>query len=169
MFFIKLTNHILAMVKIVFYKIIYGNKIIFGKKVTFRKALSIVIEKNGKIIIGNGVFFNNYCSLNSLCRIKIGDNSIFGENVKLYDHDHVFKFKNELIKNQGYKLGEISIGSNCWIGSNVIILKSVSIGNNCVIGAGEVVKKNVPNNSILKNGIIKKIMFVERHDENAKN
>lgn len=161
MCFIKIVNHIVALLKMLFYKVIYRNRIIFGKKVTFRKGLSILIENEGKIIIGDGVFFNNYCSLNSLKEIKIGDNSIFGENVKIYDHNHVFKYKDKLIKSEGFKSDKILIGNNCWIGSNVIILKSVSIGDNSVISAGEIVRKSVPSNSILKNGVITNIEYRE--------
>ncbi len=161
MCFIKIVNHMVALLKMFFYKVVYRNRIIFGKKVTFRKGMSIMIENKGKIIIGNGVFFNNYCSLNSLKEIKIGDNSIFGENVKIYDHNHVFKYKDKLIKSEGFKSDEILIGNNCWIGSNVIILKSVSIGDNSVISAGEIVRKSVPSNSILKDGVITNIEYKE--------
>ena len=155
MYFIKMVNHIVALLKMLVYKVIYRNRIIFGKKVTFRKGMSIMIENKGKIIIGNGVFFNNYCSLNSL------NNSIFGENVKIYDHNHVFKYKDKLIKSEGFKSDKILIGNNCWIGSNVIILKSVSIGDNSVISAGEIVRKSVPSNSILKDGVITNIEYKE--------
>lgn len=158
---IKIINHIVALLKMIFYKIIYGSRITFGKRVTFRKGMSVAIENEGKIIIGNGVFFNNYCSLNSLKEIRIGDNSIFGENVKIYDHNHTFKYKNKLIKSAGFKSDKILIGNNCWIGSNVIILKSVSIGDNSVISAGEIVRKSVPGNSILKDGIITSIEYQE--------
>lgn len=158
---IKIINHVIALLKMIFYKIVYGNRITFGKKVTFRKGMSVMIENEGKIIIGNGVFFNNYCSLNSLKEIRIGDNSIFGENVKIYDHNHIFKYKNKLIKSTGFKSDKILIGNNCWIGSNVIILKSVSIGDNSVISAGEIVRKSVPSNSILKNGAIMSIEYEE--------
>lgn len=158
---IKIINHIVALLKMIFYKIIYGSRITFGKRVTFRKGMSVAIENEGKIIIGNGVFFNNYCSLNSLKEIRIGDNSIFGENVKIYDHNHIFKYKNKLIKSAGFKSDKILIGNNCWIGSNVIILKSVSIGDNSVISAGEIVRKSVPGNSILKDGIITSIEYQE--------
>lgn len=81
----------------------------------------------------------------------IGSNSIFGENVKIYDHNHRFNMPNRLIKNSGYSYGSVSIGSNCWIGSNVILLKGAEIGNNCVIGAGCVIDSKIPSNSIVTN------------------
>ena len=73
----------------------------------------------------------------------------------------MFKYKDKLIKSEGFKSDEILIGNNCWIGSNVIILKSVSIGDNSVISAGEIVRKSVPSNSILKDGVITNIEYKE--------
>ena len=40
---------------------------------------------------------------------------------------------------QGYSKGPIKIGSDCWIGSNVTILKGVNIGDNVIIGAGSII------------------------------
>lgn len=38
----------------------------------------------------------------------------------------------------------IDIGSDVWLGSNVIVLPGVSIGHGAVVGAGGVVTKDVP-------------------------
>ena len=156
----KIVFHIKAIIKKILLKIIYKRKIIIGKKVTFRKSFYIFIENNGLLRIGNNCFFNNYCSINVHKSVSIGSDCIFGENVKIYDHNHIFKYKNKLIRKQGFKLKEVKIGDNCWIGSNVIILKGVTIGDNCVIAAGQVVKRDVASNKILENGIEKDIEFV---------
>lgn len=126
-------------------------KVVFGKGVHFRKYCSIICSNNGQLTLGENVFFNNYCSINCLYKITIGENTIFGEGVKLYDHNHQFKNKNINIADQGYSYGEINIGSNCWIGSNVTILKGVTIGDNVVIGANCLIYKSVPANTIVKN------------------
>ena len=108
-----------------------------------------MIEGDGKVNIGSNVFFNNGCSLSSIKLIEIDDNTIFGENVLIYDHNHKFRKSDSSIKEQGYSLEEVKIGKNCWIGSNVVILKGVHIGDNSVIGAGCVVKDNIPENTIV--------------------
>ena len=105
----------------------------------------------GGVKIGKHCFFNNYCTLASRAGITIGDGSIFGENVKIYDHNHCYKDTNVPIKDQGYTSAPIMIGKHCWIGSNVIILKGVTIGDNCVIGAGCTIYKDVPDNSVVIN------------------
>ena len=110
-----------------------------------------MIDKGAEVIIGNHVFFNNYCSLNALQRISIGDGTIFGENVKVYDHNHCYKSQEVPIKKQGFTSAPVKIGKHCWIASNVVILKSVTIGDNCVIGAGCIVYKDVPANTVMVN------------------
>lgn len=66
--------------------------------------------------------------------ITIGEGSILGENVKVYDHNHCYKDLNIPIKYQGYTEAPTHIGKHCWIASNVVILKGVTFGDNCVIG-----------------------------------
>lgn len=159
MLFYKIIYHIKAIFKILFLKIIYGKKISINENLTFRRDFNVIIDGDGKIEIGTNCFFNNYCSLNSMSSIKIGNNCIFGESVKIYDHNHKFNQKNKLIKHQGYSMAPVEIGNNCWIGSNVIILKGVKIGNNCVIAAGSIIREDISDNTIFKEGIVEEIKF----------
>lgn len=150
MILMKIWRHIIAVIKKIIYKIINGSRIHFGKGVTFRKGFNLVIDKNGKVEIGDGCFFNNGCSINCLNSIKIGAGSIFGEDVKVYDHNHRFADFKKSIKEQGFSIGSVSIGEHCWIGSNVVILKGAEIGDNCVIGAGCVISGKVESGNIVK-------------------
>lgn len=149
--FIKAYYKLNAIIKKIFYKSIYGHKIIFGKGVTFRKSVSLSPIKEGKIVIGDNVFFNHFCSIYAMNKIVIGSGTIFGENVKVYDHNHCYTNFHIPIKEQGYSSKPIFIGKHCWIASNVMILKGVTIGDNCVIGAGCIVYKDIPDNTILIN------------------
>lgn len=149
--FVKFINKIFKFVKISMIKLQYKDEIFIGKNLSFRKRLNIRIKNNSKLTIGNNVFFNNDCSLNCMNEIFIGNDCIFGEGVKLYDHNHKFKDRNTLIKDQGYRVDKIKIEDNCWVGSNVIILPGVNIGSNSVIGAGCTIYKDIPANSIVKN------------------
>lgn len=128
-----------------------GN-ITIGETVLLREYCNILVFPNAELRIGQGVFFNNYCSVNCLEKIEIGDDTIFGEGVKLYDHNHLIE-KGEFffVEKEKYTKSPIIIGRNCWIGSNVVILKGVTIGDNSIIGAGCVVHKSVPPNTIVKN------------------
>lgn len=175
---LRVINRLKEFSFLLFAKVRYGNRFLIGRNVRFHKGTSLVMDdksrfsvgnsffardyfyiriENGNVEIGDNVFFNNFCSVNSVGGgILIGDNCIFGENVRLYDHNHNYMDENSPIRKQGFSSGKISIGENVWIGSNVTILKDVSIGSNCVIGAGSVVFRNIPDNSILlSNGTIK--------------
>lgn len=146
---LKAWYHFLTLIKKIFLKLLYGNRIQFGKSVSWRKGFSVLIENGAFVSIGNNCFFNNYCSLASNLLIEIGSGCLFGENVKIYDHNHRFN-KDIPIKIQGFSNGEVHIGNNCWVGSNVTILKGTTIGDHCVIGAGCVIDGEIPPYSIVK-------------------
>ncbi len=146
---LKSIFHINCIIKKMFYKLYYMKHISFSKGVTWRKWFSLWIE-NGYVSIGRDVFFNNGCSISCINEVLIGDNCLFGENVKIYDHNHRFQNRNISVKKQGFSIGRIIIGDNCWIGSNVVILKGANIGNHVVIGAGCVVNGIIPSNMIVK-------------------
>jgi len=121
-----------------------------GKSVIFREFCSMMIASNAKLIIGDGVFFNNYCSINCLQQISIGSNTIFGEGVKIYDHNHSYDKEPIDVSPDRFTLASITIGEKCWIGSNVTILKGVKIGNNVIIGADCLIYKSIPDNTIVR-------------------
>lgn len=146
----KLICHIKAAVKKMFYKAANGTRITFGNSVTFRNSFSLMIGKNGRVSIGANCFFNNGCSINCLDSVKIGAGTIFGENVKIYDHNHRFADFSVPIKEQGYTQAPVSIGRHCWLGSNVVVLKGAVIGDNCVIGAGCVIEGEIPDGTLVK-------------------
>jgi len=122
----------------------------FKGKFVSRRNLTINVT-SGRLNIGKNVFFNQGVSINCLGQITIGDHCIFGEDVKLYDHNHKFKL-GSLIKDQGFSIKSINIGENVWLGSNVIVLSGVTIGDNVVVSAGSIVREDIPTNRLLKNG-----------------
>ena len=107
-------------------------------------------DKKAIIMIGDNCFFNNDCSIAANVSVAIGEGTLFGECVKIYDHNHRFREINQSIKEQGYSNGMVKIGKHCWIGSNVVILKGAEISDNCVIGAGCVIGGFVPEGCIVK-------------------
>lgn len=124
-------------------KILFQGSISIGKGVQFRSRTNIFLDGNGKVKLGDNVFFNNDVSVTARSRIEIGSNTIIGENVKIYDHDHVFSRANG-VRHKEFVDAPVKIGDGVWIGSNVIVLKGVEIGDNAVIASGSVVTKNVP-------------------------
>lgn len=114
-----------------------------------KKIFSLQSRKKEKSKLDKEFFFNNGCSLNSLCGISIEDDCIFGENVKIYDHNHIYTSGNVPINEQGFTMDQVVVGRNTWIASNVTILKGVHIGARCVIGANCVVYKDVPDDTLV--------------------
>ena len=145
-YFIKIVNRFIGIVKILCWKILYGSRLGLGKNTFFYPGCHVMLEKDGSIQIGDYCFFNRNCSMTSLG--EIGNDCIFGENVKIYDHNHRTEAAEGLFRKQGYLVGRVEIGSNVWIGSDVIILPNVRIGNNVVIAAGAIVTKNISDNVI---------------------
>lgn len=80
--------------------------------------------------------------------ISIGDNCCLSY-VTILAHDYSWYILKdayqEILPDPG---GRVSIGNNCFIGYNAIILKDTDIGDNCIIAAGAVVKGHVPSNSV---------------------
>lgn len=136
-------------------EILFGTckQLTISANVSCRKFCSFLLHPEGTLIIHENVFFNNYCSVNSLGYIEIGANTIFGENVKIYDHNHLYSFdasKKLNVEREQFSIGSIKIGKNCWIGSNVTILNNVEIGDNVIIGANCLIYKSIPGNCMVK-------------------
>ena len=104
---------------------------------------------SGKLILHDGVFINNSCSFNCMERIEIGAGTMMGEGVRFYDHDHVYTA--EKIEKWQWTTAPIRVGRDCWIGSNVTILKGVTIGDNTIIGAGCLIRNDILANSVVYN------------------
>ncbi len=129
-------------------KIRKNSKIELENKVRAHSRTKLVAIKEGYIKIEKNVAFNDGCGIYSMNSIRIGEGTMFGPNVLVYDHDHDYKSKNG-ISDRKFKIGKVEIGKNVWIGANTIILKDTIIGDNCVIGAGSVIKGEVPKNSLV--------------------
>ena len=101
---------------------------------------------NATLNIGDNVFFNSGCILTVRERVSIGNGTIFGPGVMLFDNDH--KIKNGRVLDNEFDTAPITLGENVWVGAGSIILKGSMIGNNCVIAAGSVVKGTLDDNTV---------------------
>lgn len=122
-------------------------QVTLGTDVSLQTNTHLVVLNGANACIGDSVSFNRNCIL--ICRkeIQIGNHVEFGPNVVIYDHDHVYG--GDGIVAGEYKCTPIIIEDNCWIGSNVSILRGTKIGKGSVIGAGCVIKGDVPPHSLV--------------------
>jgi len=99
-------------------------------------------DYGSNIFLGERVFFNFNCVVLDVCRVTIGDFTLFGPAVQVYTPVHPMNA--ELRRKQEYGK-PIEIGSDVWVGGGAIICAGVKIGSRTVIGAGSVVTRDVPD------------------------
>lgn len=123
-----------------------GGRFEFGRGISIGARTICTVRENGIFKMGEMASLNADCKVVCHEKVEIGNNTIFGPNVLVYDHDHVFDTQTG-VKRKEYISSEIVIGENCWIGAGTVILRGTHIGDNCVVGAGSVVKGDYPSGS----------------------
>ena len=123
----------------------------------YSRSIIVTRAPGAKIVIGNGVGISG-ATIYARKGITIGDNTAIGGNVKILDNDFHPIETEARVKllsdpNGGHSdlvpAKPISIGKNCFIGCNAIILKGTVIGDNCVVGAGAVVAGKFEDNVVI--------------------
>ncbi len=130
----------------------------------------IVTRASGAYIhIGNNVGISG-ATIYARKGIEIGDNTAIGGNVKILDNDfHPIEVeaRNKLMNDPNGGNSDliparpISIGKNCFIGCNAIILKGTVLGDGCVVGAGSVVAGKFGDNCVIAGNPAKIIRKLE--------
>jgi len=125
-----------------------------GKNVIFHPTNSSfsfkTISIGNNVAIGEKAFFNA-----TLSHIYIANNVIFAPNVTIRGGNHRYDIIGKFISDyhESDKRPEddepVHIESDCWIASNVIILKGVTIGRGSIVAAGAVGNKSIPPYSIV--------------------
>ncbi|HEY7157125.1 MAG TPA: sugar O-acetyltransferase [Gemmataceae bacterium] len=98
-------------------------------------------DYGSNILLGQRVFFNFNCVVLDVCRVVIGDFTLFGPAVQIYTATHPMNA--ELRRKQEFAK-PIEIGSDVWVGGGAILCPGVKVGARSVIGAGSVVTHDIP-------------------------
>ena len=101
--------------------------------------------------IGRNFFGNFNLTIQDDGEVTIGDRCNFGPNVTIVTpiHPMVPEERNALLGPDGKPkrlcyAKPVHIGSDVWLGANVVVCPGVTIGDGCVIGAGAGVTRDVP-------------------------
>jgi|SRR5688572_24654196 len=98
-------------------------------------------DYGSNVLLGERVFFNFNCVVLDVCRVEVGDFTLFGPAVQIYTATHPMNA--ELRRKQEFAK-PIRIGSDVWVGGGAILCPGVTIGSRTVIGAGSVVTRDIP-------------------------
>ncbi len=112
-----------------------------------------------EIIIGDGVGMSG-TSIVAVQKIEIGNDTMLGANTNIYETDFHCMDANERLNQKNIlvaKHAPIYIGKQCWLASNVTILKGVKIGDRVVVAAMSLVSKDVPDDMVVA-GVPAKIL-----------
>ncbi|KAF3810753.1 putative maltose O-acetyltransferase [Colletotrichum gloeosporioides] len=109
----------------------------------------IKMDYGYNVKFGQNVYVNSNSTWIDTCTITVGSRTLIGPNCSFYSGTHPL---DPTLRNgtRGPESGKpITIGDDCWIGGNVIVLPGVTIGKGVTVGAGSVVTKDVPEHVVV--------------------
>lgn len=116
---------------------------------------SIISTSGGTVKVGSRTSFFSDCLISGA--VTIGNDCLFANNVTVLSGTHQIRGSGTIRENDAawerspdYRpFDPISIGEDCWLGANAVILPGVSLGKGTVVGANAVVTKSFPDYAIL--------------------
>lgn len=103
--------------------------------------------------------------------VSLGNNVRLAPGVRITTHDGgVWVLRNMIPQLKDIdRFGRVTIGDNCHIGMEAMIMPGVTIGSNCIVGARAVVTHDVPSGSVVV-GVPARVIctvdeYLEKHSE----
>jgi acetyltransferase-like isoleucine patch superfamily enzyme len=120
-----------------------------GRRVLIHKHGWLQTQKissvNPELVIGDDCLIGNFCHITCVERVTIEEKVLLADGVFISDHGHEYQDVSRPVMQQGVSVGRpVTIGAGSWLGENVAVM-SCTIGKNCVIGANSVVLQDVPD------------------------
>jgi len=136
-----------------------AGRLVIGDDVSFARNCYVSPTQGHSLVIGKGTSFNSACHVDGA--VTIGAQCLFSANIFISSSHHIFDvWPSLLIREQEQRREEamaldpklvdpVSVGEDCWVGWNAVILKGVRIGRGAVVAANAVVTKDVSPYSVV--------------------
>lgn len=127
---------------------LFGARI--GANVRIYEVQLFSLEKGfSNLAVGDNVHIGPGCRLDLTGPLQIGARSTLSPGVTVLTHaDAGAAHGSALCSVYAPFTGRATIGSDCWIGANAILLANVTIGDRSVVGAGSVVVDAIPSDAM---------------------
>lgn len=125
-----------------------------GSGVYLSRGCLLQANEGASLSIAPGVFFNENVRIVVQERVGIGEGTLFGPNVCVYDHDHVFDADGV---HADLKSAPTTIGEHCWIGANALVTRGAIVADRVCVGGGSVVTRALPEKGVYVGSPAKKI------------
>lgn len=102
--------------------------------------IRLITRSGGRIVFGDRVGINFGTEITAASLVAIGDDTAIGPQVTIYDTSF-----HPVSEGDEVKTDPVEIGSNVWIGRQVLILPGVTIGDHSVVASGAIVTRDVPS------------------------
>ena len=133
-----------------------------GPGVLLEPGVWITAPGSARVRIGAGSFLNMGVMVAAQELVEIGEHCMLANGCFVSDAAHRFDDPSLPVTWQGFtSKGPTRIGSNCWLGANVVVTSGVTIGERCVIGANSVVTRDIPAFSIAAGAPAKVLRTIE--------
>lgn len=119
-----------------------NSTLIIGDNVTIRHNCLIALKDNATIIIGNNTYIGPYSELFVRQKLEIGSSTLIAQRVLIIDYNHKWD-KMDGVRRTEFISAPITIGSECWLAAQVIVLAGSIIEDSVLVGAGVKVRGRV--------------------------
>ncbi len=117
-----------------------GARLVFRGRGGLAVGVTVMLAPQARLVLGEDFSTNVSCNFFVYKKVEFGDDCFCGWNVSIRDGDGHFIIDNET--GQPVNRPEaITIGSHCWLCSDVTVMKGVSVADHCVLACNSLVLK----------------------------
>lgn len=139
-----------------------GGMVEFGAGVYIDDYCRIQVASGAQLKLGDSCYFNTNCRIVAVDSICIGEHTMLGPNVCVFDHDHLFDAEGvhgELVSSP------IEIGDRCWLCANVLVTKGVVLADRICLGGGSVATRSLVSSGVYAGAPAVLVQSYESTDE----